>query len=155
MAQIRKSVLVEHSAADMYCLVNGVADYPAFLPWCAGADVSESSDTSLLATLHVNYHGIKAHFSTANHNEPGRSIRMLLREGPFRQLDGDWRFTPLGDAACKVEFSLHYEFSGHLLEKVLGPVFNHIANTFVEAFVKRADQLAREKNSEKNLEKRS
>ncbi|KAF7598353.1 MAG: ubiquinone-binding protein [Candidatus Dactylopiibacterium carminicum] len=147
MAQIQKSVLVEHSADDMYRLVNGVEDYPAFLPWCAGADVSGRSDTGLLATLHINYHGIKAHFSTVNENEPGRSIRMRLREGPFRQLDGEWRFTPLGEAACKVEFALHYEFSGHLLEKVLGPVFNHIANSFVEAFVKRAEQLVREKRS--------
>jgi ribosome-associated toxin RatA of RatAB toxin-antitoxin module len=148
MAQIRKSVLVEHSAADMYRLVNGVADYPAFLPWCAGAEVSDSSETSLLATLHVNYHGIKAHFSTENQNKPAQSIRMQLREGPFRQLDGEWRFTPLGETACKVEFFLHYEFAGHLLEKVLGPVFNHIANTFVEAFVRRADQLGREKKPE-------
>jgi ribosome-associated toxin RatA of RatAB toxin-antitoxin module len=56
-------------------------------------------------------------------------------------MDGHWRFKPLGDTACKIEFRLHYEFSSHLLEKVLGPVFNHIADTFVDSFVKRAGQV--------------
>lgn len=68
---------------------------------------------------------------------------MLIRltDGPFTHLDGSWTFTPLGDSACKVEFNLHYEFSSRLIEKAVGPVFNHIANTFVDSFVKRAGQV--------------
>jgi ribosome-associated toxin RatA of RatAB toxin-antitoxin module len=68
-------------------------------------------------------------------------MNIQLREGPFRRMDGGWRFTPLGETACKVEFTLQYEFSSRMLEKVLGPVFHHIANTFVESFVKRAQQI--------------
>lgn len=142
MTEIRKTVLIEHSADAMYQLVDRVEDYPVFLPWCGGGEVLERTDSSLVALIHIRYHGIKAHFSTVNENDPGRSIRMRLREGPFRKLDGEWRFTPLGERACKVEFLLHYEFSSGLLAKALGPVFNHIANSFVEAFIKRADQLA-------------
>ena len=70
-------------------------------------------------------------------------MQLRLTDGPFTHLDGHWRFTPLGDTACKVEFSLHYAFSSKLLEKALGPVFNHIANTFVDSFVKRASQIYR------------
>lgn len=142
MAEISKSVLIEHTAEAMYQLVDQVETYPAFLPWCGGAEVLERTDTQLVALIHIRYHGIKAHFSTINENEPGRLIRMRLREGPFRKLDGQWRFTPLGERACKVEFRLHYEFSNSLLERALGPVFNHIASSFVEAFIQRADQLA-------------
>jgi len=145
MAEIRKSVLVEHSAAEMYTLVERVEDYPAFLPWCGGGEVLERSDARTLATLHVHYHGIRTKFTTANANQPGRSIMMRLHDGPFRRLEGEWRFTALAEQACKIEFQLHYEFSNSLLEKMLGPVFNHIINTFVEAFVKRADQTGREK----------
>lgn len=141
MAEISKSVLIEHTAEAMYQLVDQVEAYPAFLPWCGGAEVLERTDTHLVALIHIRYHGIKAHFSTINENEPGRLIRMRLREGPFRKLDGQWRFTPLGERACKVEFRLHYEFSNSLLERALGPVFNHIASSFVEAFILRADQL--------------
>ncbi|PLK48869.1 type II toxin-antitoxin system RatA family toxin [Uliginosibacterium sp. TH139] len=142
MAEIRKSVLVEHGADAMFRLVDGVEDYAAFLPWCGGGEVLERSVEHAVAVVHIRYHGIKAHFSTVNEIEPGRRIRMRLREGPFRKLDGEWNFTPLTEAACKVEFVLHYEFSSSLLEKVLGPVFSQITGSFVEAFIRRADQLA-------------
>lgn len=135
-------MLIEHSAEKMFALVDGVEEYPAFLPWCGGAEVMDRTPTSLQAKLHISYHGIRASFSTLNENVPGRSIRMRLNDGPFRKLDGAWDFTPLGDGACKIQFMLVYEFSSTVLDKVLGPVFNHIANSFVEAFIQRADQLA-------------
>lgn len=141
MADIRKLVLIERTPKQMFDLVDDVESYPEFLPWCGGGEVRERSELRTLATLHVNYHGIKTHFSTANLKERPGLMKMRLMEGPFRHLDGEWRFTPLGTTACKIEFRLHYEFSSHLLEKVLGPVFNHIANTFVDAFVKRASQI--------------
>jgi len=134
-------VLVERSPAQMFALVDGVEDYPKFLPWCGGSEVVERSDALTVAILGINYHGIRSQFSTANEKQFPTSMKLRLREGPFRQLEGEWLFKPLGENACKIEFRLHYEFSNKLLEKVLGPVFNHIANTFVDAFVKRADQV--------------
>lgn len=141
MAVVEKSVLIERTAAQMFELVDRVEDYPEFLPWCGGAELIERTDSRTVARLHINYHGLKAHFATENPKERPRWMDIKLRDGPFRSLDGGWKFTPLGDAACKVEFRLHYEFSSKVLEKVLGPVFHHIANTFVESFVKRAQQI--------------
>jgi ribosome-associated toxin RatA of RatAB toxin-antitoxin module len=66
---------------------------------------------------------------------------MRLVRGPFRYLEGDWRFTQLGEAGCRIDFQLAYQIASPLLERVVGPVFNHIANTFVDAFVRRADAL--------------
>ncbi len=141
MAVVEKSVLIERTAVQMFELVDRVEDYPEFLPWCGGAELIERTDSRTVARLHINYHGLKAHFATENPKERPRWMDIKLRDGPFRSLDGGWKFTPLGDAACKVEFRLHYEFSSKVLEKVLGPVFHHIANTFVESFVKRAQQI--------------
>jgi ribosome-associated toxin RatA of RatAB toxin-antitoxin module len=141
MAVVQKSVLIERTAEQMFELVDRVEDYPAFLPWCGGTELLERTDRKTAARLHINYHGLKAHFATENAKEPPRWMNIELREGPFRRMDGGWRFTPLGETACKIEFSLHYEFSSRMLEKVLGPVFHHIANTFVESFVKRAKQV--------------
>lgn len=141
MALVEKSVLIERTPAQMFALVDRVEDYPQFLPWCGGSELIERTESKTSARLHINYHGLKAHFATENPKESPHWMDIKLREGPFRQLDGGWKFTPLGDAACKVEFRLHYEFSSKVLEKVLGPVFHHIANTFVEAFVKRAQQI--------------
>ena len=138
MASVKKIVLIEFTPAQMFELVDRCEDYKQFLPWCGGAEVHERTDAITHATLHVSYHGIKTHFTTENEKTYPTLMRIHLKEGPFRHLDGTWRFTALGDAACKIEFELHYEFSSRLLEKVLGPVFNHIANTFVDSFVKRA-----------------
>lgn len=141
MAVVEKSVLIEHSAPQMFDLVDRIEDYPQFLPWCDGMQVFERSDTRTSARLDINYHGLKAHFSTTNAKLYPRSMAISLDDGPFKHMDGGWRFTPLGETACKVEFRLHYEFSSKLLEKALGPVFHHIAGTLVESFVKRARQV--------------
>ena len=125
----------------MFELVDRVEDYPKFLPWCGGTELLSRTDSKTAARLHINYHGLKAHFATENAKEAPHWMKIDLREGPFRAMDGGWRFTPLGETACKIEFRLHYEFSNRVLEKALGPVFNHIANTFVESFVKRAQQI--------------
>ncbi|MDR1423746.1 MAG: type II toxin-antitoxin system RatA family toxin [Azoarcus sp.] len=141
MADVHKKVLIEFTPAQMFELVDRCEDYPRFLPWCGAAQLIARTDVSTVAMLHINYHGIKSHFSTENAKKFPSEMSIRLTEGPFKRLDGGWRFTPLGASACKVEFDLHYEFSNRLLEKVLGPMFNHIANSFVEAFVKRAGEV--------------
>lgn len=141
MAEVKKSVLIEYSAEQMFVLVDRVEEYPVFLPWCGGTELIERNHGRTVAAIYINYHGIKAHFSTENDKEPPHLMVIRLRHGPFERLDGTWSFKPLGDTACKVEFHLRYEFAHRLLEKALGPVFHHIANTFVDSFVKRAGQV--------------
>lgn len=141
MAVVNKSVLVAHSAQQMFDLVDRVEDYPRFLPWCGGSSVSLRSADKLVASIQIDYMHVRQQFSTENTNQPPNLIQIRLLDGPFRQLDGEWRFKALSDAACKIEFMLHYEFSSRLLDAVLGPVFNFIANSFVEAFVARAEEV--------------
>lgn len=141
MAAVHKKVLIEYTPAQMFDLVDRCEDYSQFLPWCGGAELIARNDEVTAATLHINYHGIKSRFSTENRKRYPTEMSIRLTDGPFTRLDGGWHFTPLGETACKVEFDLHYEFSSRLLEKALGPVFGHIANTLVEAFVKRASQV--------------
>lgn len=141
MASVEKTVLVAHSAEQMFNLVDRVENYPEFLPWCGGASVAEIEGKKVHATIHINYHHIKQSFTTENVRTPPHQIDMTLQDGPFRQLDGCWRFIPLSDSACKIEFRLHYEFSSKLLEKLVGPVFNFIANSFVDAFISHAEKV--------------
>lgn len=138
MAVIEKSVLIARTVEQMFDLVDRVEDYPKFLPWCGGTELLERTESVTAARIHIDYHGIKAHFATENPKQAPHWMDIRLREGPFRQLDGGWRFTALGNEGCKVEFRLHYEFSSKLLEKALGPVFSHIVGSFVDCFVRRA-----------------
>ena len=122
----------------MFDLVTDVADYPNFLPWCGGVEVGRHDEHSMEAKIHINFKGIKQHFATRNVHTRPTTIDMEFMDGPFKKFTGFWVFTPLRADACKIEFALHYEFSSLILEKLIGPVFSHIANTFVESFVKRA-----------------
>jgi ribosome-associated toxin RatA of RatAB toxin-antitoxin module len=143
MPTVSKSVLVEHSAQRMFDLVDRVEDYPEFLPWCGGTTVLERTPTTLVSRIDIDFHGVRAHFTTANRNERPLRIVISLQDGPFRALDGAWRFRSLKPEACKVEFHLRYDFASRVLEGLIGPVFNHIATTFIDAFVKRADDTSR------------
>lgn len=141
MAHVKKTVIINHSAARMFALVDDVLKYPEFLPWCGGVDLINQNETSTTATLHIDYHGLKQKFTTENHKTHPIAMDIKLKDGPFKHLDGAWHFTPLNEEACKIEFTLNYEFSNSFLEKIIAPVFSHIANTFVDGFVTRADKI--------------
>jgi len=141
MREIRRSAIVERSAARLYALVDDVAAYPRFLPWCLGADVLERTADGMLARMDVGLRAIRQSFTTRTYNQPGESIRIALVEGPFRRFAADWRFIPLGDAACRIEFHLAYEFPSRAVAATLGPLFEHIADTMVDAFTRRAESL--------------
>jgi ribosome-associated toxin RatA of RatAB toxin-antitoxin module len=139
MATVSKSVLVEHSAEQMFDLVERVEDYPEFLPWCGGTAILERTPPAALVRIDINYHGVRAHFTTANRNERPERIVIELRDGPFRP-----RRHLAFPVACahglQSRADLRYEFAGPVLERLIGPVFNHVAQTELD-FVKRADDL--------------
>jgi ribosome-associated toxin RatA of RatAB toxin-antitoxin module len=141
MALVHKSVLLSYSAEQIFNLVEKVEDYPLFLPWCGGVKVKRGADHTIVATLEINYHGVRHSFTTENTNNSPTDIKMVLVEGPFKHLDGAWTFKPLRDDACRVDFDLHYEFSNKVLEQLIGPVFSMIANSFVDSFCRRAEAV--------------
>ncbi|HJY75129.1 MAG TPA: type II toxin-antitoxin system RatA family toxin [Burkholderiales bacterium] len=141
MSTVGRSAIVNHSAQEMFSLVFDVDSYPSFLPWCDKASIAERTPGRTVATLRINFRGLKEEFTTENRDQPGEFIDMKLVSGPFRSLEGGWRFTPLSAGACKVELSLRYEFKSAILDKLVGKVFDEIANSLVDAFARRADQL--------------
>ena len=141
MPDVSQSVLVEFTPAQMFLLVDMVEDYPKFLPWCGGATLAHRDAGTTRATILINYRGIRRSFTTENVKHEPVTMQVRLVEGPFKMLYGSWRFTDLAGRGCKIEFRLHYEFAGRLLDRLISPVFDYIAGTLVEAFVKRAGQI--------------
>jgi len=140
MKRIARSAIVEHSAEQMFALVDDIESYPRFLPWCRAARVDERTEERVQATLSVGMRGLKQTFSTRNELRPPEAMEMRLLKGPFRHFAAAWRFRPLSAQACSVEFSLEYEMAGPLA-RMLEPLFDHIADTMVDAFTRRADEL--------------
>ncbi|MET0351263.1 MAG: type II toxin-antitoxin system RatA family toxin [Rhizobacter sp.] len=146
MKHIKKSVLLWYSPAEMYRLVTDIREYPKFLPWCQKAEVIEETETSMTGRLHLSYAGVRHAFTTRNTHVPDSSVTVELVDGPFSVLNGIWRFVPLqapepDQKACKIEFEMKYAFSNLPFEMLLSPVFDRVANTFVDSFVKRAEQV--------------
>ena len=73
MIVVARSALVAHSAHEMYALVADVESYPEFLPWCGRAVVSVNEPGRTVATLHINFHGLKKEFTTENVKQIGRA----------------------------------------------------------------------------------
>lgn len=144
MKHVKKSVLLWYSPAEMYRLVTDVPAYPQFLPWCEKGEVLSGDDAGVTARVHLAFAGVRHAFTTRNTHQPEQAVLMKLVDGPFSVLEGSWQFIPLGKVgqqACRIEFDLRYAFSSRALELVLSPVFDKVANTFVDSFVTRAEQV--------------
>ncbi|WP_304641066.1 type II toxin-antitoxin system RatA family toxin [Pseudomonas sp.] len=141
MTHIQRSALLPYPAPHLFELVNRVERYPEFLPWCARAEVLSETADNMVARLDVAKAGLSQSFTTSNVLTPGARIEMRLREGPFKELHGVWEFKALGEAACKISLDLHFTYSGPVVKATLGPLFNHAANTLVDAFCQRAKEL--------------
>ena len=146
MKHVRRSVLLWYSPREMFALVTGVTEYPQFLPWCERAEVLHHDAEGTTARLSLAYMGVRHDFTTRNQNVADRSVTVSLVDGPFSVLEGAWIFQPLGrpggeEQACKIEFDLRYAFASTALERVVSPVFDRVANTLVDAFVRRAEDV--------------
>jgi ribosome-associated toxin RatA of RatAB toxin-antitoxin module len=148
MKQVNRSMLLWYSPREMYTLVTAIETYPQFLPWCERAEVLERDRAGVTARLHMAYGGVRHAFTTRNRHVEDREVVVALVDGPFTALDGTWRFVPLalpgseaGNAACRIDFDLRYGFKRGALDPVVGPVFDRIADTLVESFVKRAERV--------------
>ncbi|GAC1357761.1 MAG: type II toxin-antitoxin system RatA family toxin [Variovorax sp.] len=144
MKTVQKSVLIWYSPQEMFALVTGVERYPEFLPWCDQARVVERDEKGMVAEVGIAFAGIHQKFTTRNDHVPDRQVDMKLVSGPFSNLDGRWTFAPVGDGserACKVGLELQYGFQNVALAALVGPVFDKIAGSMVDAFVKRAEQV--------------
>jgi ribosome-associated toxin RatA of RatAB toxin-antitoxin module len=140
MITIKKHALVLHNKEKMFTLVDRVEDYPNFLPWCSKTEVIKRSEKITKATILINYHNVKQSFTTENVKIFPTKMNINLVDGPFKTLKGEWNFIEIEKDTCKIEFELQYEFSNHILDKLISPVFNMIANTFIDNFVAKANK---------------
>lgn len=140
--EVRRSALVAHPAERLFTLIEAAEDYPAFLPWCSGVTILERSEEMVSARIEVAWRGVRFGFVTRNPKRAPTWMAIGLADGPFRRFEGEWHLTPLGPAGCRVEFRLVYDFAAGVLGSLAAPVFDRAANTMVDAFVRRADEMA-------------
>ena len=142
MPTLRKSAIVPYPCETMFELVDRVEAYPEFLPWCAGVELIERTAEVTSARIEISWRGLESHVATRNTKRAHQAMDLAFLAGPFESFSGAWRFAPLGEAGCRVEFALDYAFSSAALELALGPLFNHVLGSVVDRFVARAEEMA-------------
>jgi len=140
MHNIHKSAIVLHPAQKMFQLVDSVETYPQFLPWCGSTQIIERDNYRTIASIEINYKGLRQIFTTENTKKQNQEMIIRLIDGPFKSLSGKWMFKNLDKDSCQIELKLEYEFNNVILEKLITPVFNMIANTFIDEFIKEANR---------------
>lgn len=143
MPTIYRQALMPYSCRQMFNVVNDVDNYSTFLPWCASSGIISQTDSSMDASILMQMGRLNHSFTTRNTLVEDSLIHIELLNGPFKRLIGDWKFVPLQDEACKVELTLDFEYSNKIIAMLIGPVFNKIANSLVDAFCQRAHQVYR------------
>ncbi len=139
MSHIKRSALVHYSPAEMYQLVNNVADYASFLPWCRSSEVKSETETEMVASVEIAKGVLNKTFTTHNQLQQGKRIDLQLVDGPFKKLSGYWQFDALKtENACKVNLELEFEFDNAMMSIAAKPIFTQIANSLVDSFCKRA-----------------
>ena len=141
MIQIRRSALVMRTPAVMFDLVNDVEAYPRLFDWCSGAAVLEHDESSLVARLDLRLAGLNQSFTTRNTVLRPDRIHMLLVDGPFRTLEGEWSFLALGETGCKIALALDFDYSGRLTAPALRMGFRNLADRLVDDFSREANRV--------------
>lgn len=141
MRKVRRSALVPYSPAQMFRLVDDVEAYPEFLPWCSDARIERRADDVMEASLELHKGALRKRFTTRNTRREAEAIDIDLVGGPFRTLDGGWRFDALGDEGCKITLELEFEFDSKMLDLMLGGFFEETCNSLVDAFTRRAAEV--------------
>ena len=141
MSAIYRSKLVAYAAEDMYLLVNDIAAYPEFLPWCVGAEILSQQEDSLSATLSISIGGIRKSFTTNNTMQYGYRIDMHLADNLFKELNGYWVFDKTNEKSCHIQFYICYEFESKILQYTIGNGVYKIFETIMDGFLKRAKAI--------------
>ena len=141
MLIVERSALVTYTPAQMFALVNDVARYPDFLPWCVGVRVEDVSATERIAMLKIAHGVLQTEFTTRNKLAPDAQIDMRLTHGPFRDLQGAWRFDAIGTRGCRVHFKVEFEFKSRLTSAAFNAIFETLCGSIVDAFAQRAQKV--------------
>lgn len=143
MQHIQRSALVNHTAEQMFDLVNDIEAYPSFMPGCREARVLEATENELVGELQLGAAGVEQRLTTRNKLERPHKIAMTLIEGDFTEFSAAWHFEALSEEASKVSLEMRFAFSRALLNVAASSLFSTMANAQVDAVVKRAAAVYR------------
>ncbi len=130
-----------YPAEAIFDLIEQAEYYPEFIPWCTEAHILQRTDDFVEARVAMRVAGLTLWLQTRNPKRRPQWLALRMVRGPLRRFEGEWRLTPLNDNACRIEFTLTYDFADAMIERAAGRIFARMADTMVDAYVKRAERI--------------
>ena len=141
MPGIREQTVSPYSAEQMFDLVADVGRYGEFLPWVVATRVKSDTETEMIADMLVGFKAIREKFTSRVLKDRPRTIHVHYIDGPLKDLDNSWTFTPTDSGGCTIDFCVDFTFRNPVFEALAGQYFDRAFRRMVEAFEKRADAL--------------
>ena len=131
---IEKSGEIDAPVEQVYRVVADVDRYPEFLPGVTKVARLEAD----IVEMTVSLGPIDVSWKSRATFRPNESIVIELVEGPFRQMDVKWEFTPQGDgtrARYATDFELNLRLPG--IHRIAARAIEANAHATIEAFRQR------------------
>ena len=141
MPGIHEVQVLPYSAEQMFDLVADVARYPEFLPWVVATRVKSNSETEMVADMLVGFKALREKFTSRVVKERPNRLEVIYVDGPMKDLDNVWRFTPRADGGCEIDFCVDFTFRSSVFEALAGQYFDRAFRKMVAAFETRAEEL--------------
>ena len=138
--KIKKEAIILEDIEKVFNIVNRVDLYKNFVPYCVDSIIITEENNQMKARLDFNIKGLKTTFTTQNIIENNKIIQMKLVDGPFKYLDGEWKFTEIGNKTL-IELTINYEVQSKILGYTISKSLEKIMGYLVKAFVLESKKL--------------
>lgn len=147
MPGIRQTRKLPYSAEQMFDLVADVGRYEEFLPWVVATRVRSNSDTEMTADMVVGFKSLREKFTSRVEKLRPEKLAVHYIDGPMRDLDNSWKFSPLPGGGCTIDFCVTFTFKNRIFESLAGQYFDRAFRKMMTAFETRANTLYGSNNS--------
>lgn len=138
--KIKKEAIILEDIEKVFNIVNRVDLYKNFVPYCVDSIIISEENNQMKARLDFNIKGLKTTFTTQNIIENNKIIQMKLVDGPFKYLDGEWKFTEI-DNKTLIELKINYEVQSKIIDYTISKSLEKIMDYLVKAFVSESKKL--------------
>ena len=135
MNYINKSEEINVDYKLIFSLINNVADYHKFLPWCSDSKIILDDGSKMSAEIEIAKNFVSWKFSTENTYDLNKKINIKLIDGPFNHLEGHWDFKKIDNYNTIVDLYLEYKFDSKIIEVSIKAIFSNIMSSILDSFL--------------------
>lgn len=142
---------VNFTPEQIFSVIADVGSYKEFLPLVERSTVRNRKPAvddyeGFSADLVIGYKKMGIHesfFSQVEISRANLSVNAVSSGNSVKKLVSSWQISAVGDGRSDITFAVDYEMKSHMLQMLLGGMFDHAARKVMGAFEARTEKLYR------------